>query len=167
VSRLQAAACAGLAVSLALACAPLFSGCATPAPVGQARIGGTAPYQINGKTYVPLADWLGFEEVGLASWYGAAHDGKKTASGELFDADGGRTAAHKTLPFNVCAEVENLRNGKSVLVRINDRGPFTPGRVIDLSRAAASKIGLVSVGVARVRVEAVGVADLNGQCRKS
>ena len=150
-----------------LAAQVVGSGCASPTPVGRARIGGTAPYQINGKTYVPLADWLGFEEVGLASWYGAAHDGKKTASGELFDADGTRTAAHKTLPFNVCAEVENLRNGKSVLVRINDRGPFTPGRVIDLSRGAASKIGLAKVGVARVHVEAVGVADTKGECHKS
>ncbi len=167
MSRLRAAACAGLAVGLALSLAPLFSGCATPAPAPPARLGGTAPYRINGKTYVPLADWLGYEEVGLASWYGYAHDGKETASGERFDADGGRTAAHKTLPFNVCAEVENLRNGKSVLVRINDRGPFTPGRVIDLSRAAASKIGLMKVGVARVRVEAVGVADTNGECHKS
>ena len=158
---------ARFAVALSASLLLVASGCATPAPPPRARIGGTAPYRVNGKTYVPLADWLGFEEEGLASWYGAAHDGKRTASGEPFDADGGRTAAHKTLPFNVCAEVENLRNGKTVLVRINDRGPFTPGRVIDLSRAAAKKIGLTDVGVAKVRVEAVGVADTKGECRKT
>jgi len=75
------------------------------------------------------------------------------------------SSSAKTLPFNVCAEVENLRTGKSVLVRINDRGPFAGSRVIDLSKAAASEIGLVKSGVARVRVEAVGVATAQGECR--
>ncbi len=157
---------AGLAASLALALVSVASGCATGTG-GQARTSGTAPYRVNGTTYVPLRDWRGYEEEGVASWYGAAHDGKKTASGERFDAHGSLTAAHKTLPFNVCAEVENLRTGKSVLVRINDRGPFAKGRVIDLSRAAASEIGLVRAGVAKVRVEAVGVANASGECRES
>ena len=156
-----------LSAGLLVAAELTSTGCATPPPGPQRQLGGMSPYRVNGKTYVPLSDWLGFEETGLASWYGAAHDGKPTASGEAFDADGARTAAHKTLPFNVCAEVENLHNGKTVLVRINDRGPFTPGRVIDLSRAAAKKIGLTDAGVTKVHVEAVGVADLNGDCRKS
>ena len=122
---------------------------------------------MNGKTYVPLRDWQGYEEEGVASWYGAKHHGKKTANGERFDAYEALTAAHKTLPFNVCAEVENLRTGKSVVVRINDRGPFKNGRVIDLSKAAASEIGLVQSGVANVRVEAVGVASASGECHTS
>ena len=71
------------------------------------------------------------------------------------------------MPFNVCAEVENLRTGRSVVVRINDRGPFARGRVIDLSKAAASEIGLVRAGVAKVRVEAVGVANTKGECGAS
>jgi rare lipoprotein A len=167
--RARDAACAVLAVGLALACAPLFSACAHSGGDrdGPARPRGTAPYRVNGKTYVPLADWRGYSEEGVASWYGAAHHGKKTASGERFDAHRGFTAAHKTLPFDVCAEVKNLRSGKTVRVRINDRGPFAKGRVIDLSKAAASEIGLVSAGVSKVRVQAVGVANAKGECRGS
>jgi rare lipoprotein A len=157
----------GLAASLLLAAQVVGSGCASSGAAGQARVGGTSPYRVNGKTYTPLKDWRGYREEGVASWYGSAHHGKKTANGERFDAYGAHTAAHKTLPFNVCAEVENLRTGKSVLVRINDRGPFAKGRVIDLSKAAASEIGLVGSGVAKVRVEAVGVATAQGECRAS
>ena len=157
--------CVGVAFALALAAAPFASGCAGPGT--PARVGGLAPYRVHGKTYVPLRDWEGYREEGIASWYGAAHHGRKTASGERFDAHAAHTAAHKTLPFNVCAEVENLRTGKSVVVRINDRGPFAKGRVIDLSRAAASEIGLVRSGVAKVRVAAVGVADADGECSAS
>ena len=167
MTALRSAVCVGLAVSLALLWGPLLSACASSGTSSQARTGGTAPYRVNGKTYVPMKDWRGYREEGVASWYGAAHHGRKTASGERFDAFGARTAAHKTLPFNVCAEVENLRTGKSVLVRINDRGPFAKGRVIDLSKAAASEIGLVKSGVAKVRVEAVGVATAQGECRRS
>jgi rare lipoprotein A len=162
----RAALCATAAFGFALAAAPLVSGCATDG--GEpGRVRGTEPYRVNGRSYVPLSDWRGYREEGLASWYGAAHHGRKTASGERFDAYDELTAAHKTLPFNVCAEVENLRTGKSVVVRINDRGPFAKNRVIDLSEAAASEIGLVRSGVARVRVEAVGVADAKGECRAS
>lgn len=153
--------------SLSLAAQVVGSGCASSGGAGEGRVSGTAPYRVNGRTYVPLKDWRGYREEGVASWYGSAHHGKKTASGERFDAYRSHTAAHKTLPFNVCAEVENLRTGQSVLVRINDRGPFAKGRVIDLSKAAASEIGLVRSGVAKVRVEAVGVADAKGQCRRA
>lgn len=167
MTRLRSAVCAAIAVGLALSWAPFFWACASDGTAGEARVGGTSPYRVNGRTYTPLTDWRGYEEVGVASWYGAAHHGRKTASGERFDAHGARTAAHKTLPFNVCADVENLRTGKSVRVRINDRGPFAKGRVIDLSKAAASEIGLVRSGVAKVRVEAVGIADANGECGRS
>jgi rare lipoprotein A len=155
---------AGLATSLVVAAASLAIGCATPSPSTGTRNAGSAPYRVNGVRYVPLRDWNGYREEGVASWYGAAHHGKLTASGERFDAYGGLTAAHKTLPFDVCADVENLRTGKRVRVRINDRGPFAKGRVIDLSKAAASEIGLVHAGVAKVRVVAVGMAGARGGC---
>ena len=86
---------------------------------------------------------------GLASWYGEPHHGRRTASGEVFDMNE-LTAAHKSLPFGTRVRVENPGTGQAVVVRINDRGPFTPGRVIDLSRAAAERIGIVRAGVARV-----------------
>jgi rare lipoprotein A len=162
--RFERAACAVLVVGLAFAWAPFFSACAHTGG-GEGRVHGTQPYRVNGKTYVPLKDWRGYREEGVASWYGSAHHGKKTASGERFDAYRAFTAAHKTLPFGVCADVEHLRSGKTVRVRINDRGPFARGRVIDLSKAAAAELGLVGTGVAKVRVEAVGVADAKGECR--
>ncbi len=167
MSELRSVLCAGLALGLALSGSPFVTGCASSGSAGRARVSGFEPYRVNGRTYVPLRNWQRYEEEGVASWYGAAHHGRKTANGERFDAHGGLTAAHKTLPFNVCAEVENLRTGESVLVRINDRGPFAKGRVIDLSQAAASEIGLVRAGVAKVRVEAVGVASASGECRES
>lgn len=94
----------------------------------------------------------GHELVGDASWYGPGFAGRLTASGEVFDPSE-LTAAHKTLPFNTRVRVTNLTNGRTVVVRINDRGPFKPGRVIDLSRAAAERIGLVRAGIAPVRLE--------------
>jgi len=94
-------------------------------------------------------------EEGLASWYGGKFQGRRTASGELFDTRQ-LTAAHKSLPFGTLVLVTNLENGRSVTVRINDRGPFVPGRVIDLSLAAAAAIGLAGRGVAPVRLEVAG-----------
>ena len=91
-------------------------------------------------------------ETGLASWYGAKHHGKRTASGEIFDQKK-FTAAHRTLPWGSIVKVTNLDNGKSVEVRINDRGPFKKGRVIDLSRAAARALGMVESGVSPVQME--------------
>jgi len=90
--------------------------------------------------------------VGMASWYGPGFEGARTASGERFNP-WGLTAAHRTLPFGTMVRVTNLNNGRSVLVRINDRGPFTPGRSIDLSRGAAEVIGMIGSGVASVRME--------------
>jgi len=94
------------------------------------------------------------EETGYASWYGGKFQGRKTASGEIFDTNL-LTAAHKTLPFGTVVKVTNLGNGLSVTVRINDRGPFVEGRIIDLSRAAAEKLGMMGSGVAYVKVEVV------------
>lgn len=93
-------------------------------------------------------------ESGFASWYGGKFQGRKTASGEIFDTNL-LTAAHKTLPFGTVVKVTNLENGKTVVVRINDRGPFVEGRIIDLSQAAAEEIGMLGAGVARVNLEIV------------
>lgn len=100
---------------------------------------------------VPLA----FAEDGLASWYGGKFHGRLTSSGEVFDTND-MTAAHKTLPFGTMVKVTNLDNGKTAIVKINDRGPFIEGRVIDLSRAAAVELGMVDSGVARVSLQIQG-----------
>jgi rare lipoprotein A len=110
------------------------------------------PYTVFGQTYVPVVNKQRSKERGLASWYGKKFHGQKTASGEVYDMFG-LTAAHKTLPIPSYARVTNVKNGKSVVVRINDRGPFHPGRVIDLSYAAAARIGMVESGSALVEVE--------------
>ncbi|OFY67551.1 MAG: hypothetical protein A3H98_03440 [Bacteroidetes bacterium RIFCSPLOWO2_02_FULL_36_8] len=95
-----------------------------------------------------------YTETGVASWYGDDFHGKKTANGEIFSKRK-LTAAHKTLNFNCMVKVTNLDNGKSVVVRINDRGPFVKGRIIDLSKKAAKKIGLIKSGTAKVKIVAV------------
>ena len=95
-----------------------------------------------------------FTQEGVACWYGKQFHGRKTANGERFDMNK-LTAAHRTLPFGTVVEVTNLSNGKKVIVRINDRGPFTKGRIIDLSYAAAKEIGILQSGTARVRLRIV------------
>lgn len=97
---------------------------------------------------------IGWTETGIASWYGAPYDGRPSASGEIFDTHK-LTAAHRTLPFDTWVEVTNLSNGKEVKVRINDRGPFVDGRIIDLSFAAAYMINLVGPGTAKVKLKVV------------
>ncbi len=97
-------------------------------------------------------------ETGYASWYGGKFQGRQTASGEIFDTNQ-LTAAHKTLPFGTLVEVTNLDTGKSVQVRINDRGPFVEGRIIDLSRKAATEIGMMATGIAPVKVEVLKTAE--------
>ena len=98
--------------------------------------------------------------TGLASWYGARHHGKRTASGEIFDQNK-FTAAHRTLPWGSMVKVTNLDNGKSVEVRINDRGPFKKGRIIDISRAAASALGMLKSGVNPVRMELLSPREIS------
>jgi rare lipoprotein A len=110
------------------------------------------PYTINGKWYYPAIDYQ-YDEIGYASWYGPAFHGKKTANGEIFDQNQ-ISAAHKTLPLPSIVKVTNLENGKVLSdIRINDRGPFARNRIIDLSKAAAKKLGFVKKGIAKVRVE--------------
>jgi rare lipoprotein A len=112
------------------------------------------PYRINGVLYYPLASAEGYVEEGLASWYGPDFHGKPTACGELYDM-WAETAAHKTLPLGTYVKVTNLENGRSTILRVNDRGPFVAGRIIDLSCRGAQDIGSYGKGLARVRVEAV------------
>jgi rare lipoprotein A len=119
-----------------------------------------SPYKVAGRWYVPRED-PNYVEYGVASWYGADFHGRKTANGEVFDANA-LTAAHPTLPLPCYALVTNMDNGKSVLVRVNDRGPYVNDRVIDMSYAAAKQLGYVSRGRARVRVQYAGRAPLNG-----
>ena len=160
----RAASWFGSALGLTLAALVTLSACANFGSP-PAELGGFEPYRVNGRTYVPLRKWESYREVGMASWYGGRFHGRTTANGEQFDSRGSLTAAHRTLPFNVCAEVEHLPSGRSVIVRINDRGPFARGRVIDLSRAAADELGVIDEGLVRVRVSAIGVADADGRCR--
>lgn len=99
-----------------------------------------------------------YTEVGVASWYGAPFDGRRTSDGEIYDMNE-LTAAHRTLPFNSIVRVTNLTNGKQVNVRINDRGPFVANRIIDLSHSAASAIGMLGPGTAEVRLDVIGGPD--------
>ena len=154
------------ALALVLAFAPPFFGCANFGSP-PATLSGFEPYRVRGRTYVPLRKWESYQEIGVASWYGGRFHGRTTANGERFDTKSSLTAAHRTLPFNVCAAVEHLSTGRSVTVRINDRGPFARGRVIDLSRAAMDELGVVEEGLVRVRVSALGVADADGTCRNA
>jgi rare lipoprotein A len=118
-------------------------------PGGVYKVG--EPYQVNGVWYTPVVDY-NYDETGIASWYGADFHGKATANGEIYDMNE-VTAAHKTLPMPSLARVTNLENGRSLIVRVNDRGPFVPGRIIDLSRRSAQLLGLEGKGTGRVRVQ--------------
>ncbi len=157
--------------AVALAGASLAACATTPAPttsVTQAPRphGGPAravpatmrPYQVGGVWYAPRED-PDYEAVGTASWYGAQFHNRRTADGEVFDMDA-PSGAHKTLPLPCIVEVTNLENGRRLQVRINDRGPFVDGRIIDLSREAARRLGFYDKGTARVRVRYVGPASL-------
>ena len=112
------------------------------------------PYKIAGRWYYPLSSADGYNETGTASWYGTKFHGKKTANGERYDMYA-MSAAHKTLPLPTMVRVTDLDNGRSVVVRVNDRGPFVKSRVIDLSYAAAKTLGYDNAGTAHVRVEAL------------
>jgi rare lipoprotein A len=113
------------------------------------------PYIVNGKRYEPLSSHEGFEQDGIASSYGQEFHGRRTSSGETFDMNA-MTAAHKTLPLGVYVRVQLKRNGNEIVVRINDRGPFVRDRIIDLSDAAADRLGMLREGVAPVRITALG-----------
>jgi len=113
------------------------------------------PYEVDGQRYQPLRDHRGFRQHGIASWYGRKFHGRKTSNGEVYDMYG-LSAAHKTLPLGVYVKVTHLGNGRHIVVRINDRGPFVAGRIIDLSYGAAKKLGIVESGTAQVELVALG-----------
>ncbi|NNE41037.1 MAG: septal ring lytic transglycosylase RlpA family protein [Marinicaulis sp.] len=151
----------GRLLILALVCA--VAACATPRqsiprgdPSPHYKVG--KPYKVNGKWYRPAID-DNYNKVGMASWYGKQFHGRQTANGEIFDMNK-MTAAHPTLPMPSLVEVTNLKNGRQIVVRVNDRGPFAHNRIIDLSRAAARRLGFEMNGVAKVRVKFIGPAGL-------
>jgi rare lipoprotein A len=131
-----------------------------PVPRGGGTFKLGKPYTINGRTYYPSHD-PAYRADGIASWYGSDFHGRKTANGEVYDMNA-ISAAHPTMPLPSYARVTNLENGRSIVVRVNDRGPYAPGRIIDLSTATAKALGSLGQGLARVRVEYVGRAGLAG-----
>jgi len=130
------------------------SGSSAP-PTSKGHGGTGKPYTVMGQTYYPLQSAEGYEEVGIASWYGPDFHGKRTANGEIYDMYQ-MTAAHRILPMNTRLLVTNLDNGRRAEVRVNDRGPFVGNRVIDLSYSAARALGVVGPGTARVHLRALG-----------
>jgi len=138
----------------------LFYGCArvTPPPTPSSKAPGhPRPYKVGKKWYQPLQHAKDFKQRGQASWYGKKFHGRKTSNGEIYNMYA-ISAAHKTLPFETHIMVHNLKNDKKINVRINDRGPFVRGRIVDLSYAAAKKLGIVGTGTAPVEIIALGSA---------
>ena len=152
------AACLVLSLTLA-ACAARPAGVSTTDPAtrtqGMFKIG--QPYQVNGTWYYPNPD-LNYDETGIASWYGPNFHEKSTANGETFDQNT-LSAAHKTLPLPSIVQVTNLDNGRSIEVRVNDRGPYASNRIIDLSRRAAQLLGFEGQGTAKVEVKVLKTVD--------
>ena len=133
-----------------------FQACAsTPPPAPPSPPGQPAPYRVGGTWYSPMPDARGFVQDGIASWYGKKFHGRKTSSGETYNMYA-MTAAHKTLPLGTWVRVRRTDTGRQIVVRINDRGPFVRGRIIDLSYTAARKLGIVGRGTAPVEIEALG-----------
>ncbi len=135
---------------LALLCCFLVACSSAP----KSTVRGTNPYTVRGERYYPLQSGEGYSEEGIASWYGPGFHGKKTANGERYNQNA-LTAAHKTLPLGTVVRVTNVENGESVVLRINDRGPFKYDRIIDVSRRAARILHMHDAGTAKVHVEAL------------
>ena len=131
-----------------------------PVPKGGGQYLVGHPYDVAGHSYVP-SEMTRYTAVGMASWYGAAFHGRRTANGEIYDM-GSITAAHPTMPLPSYARVTNLDNGYSVIVRVNDRGPYHGGRVMDVSSRAADVLGFKGAGTAKIKVDYVGPAPLEG-----
>jgi rare lipoprotein A len=134
------------------------SGCTRQSPPTRPSTPGSPkPYKVMGHWYQPLSDSNGFKQKGLASWYGKKFHGRKTSNGERYNMYG-ISAAHKTLPLGTWVRIRHLGNGRTLDVRINDRGPFVRGRIVDLSYGAARKLGIIGPGTARVEIVALGKA---------
>ncbi len=141
-------------ISVILCCSLGLIACSTPAPERRPPAKDRS-YTVYGKRYHPLTTADGYEEKGVASWYGNDFHGKLTSNGEVYDMYS-MTAAHKTLPFDTVVRVTNLENGRQALVRINDRGPFVKDRIIDLSLKGAQELGIENKGTTFVSLEALG-----------
>ncbi|MCW5760150.1 MAG: septal ring lytic transglycosylase RlpA family protein, partial [Phenylobacterium sp.] len=164
-ARLSLVLLAGASLAACATMEPRYPSRATGAQAGlPAGAGGERkigkPYQVGGIWYVPR-EQPDYDQVGVASWYGDAFHLKATANGETFDMNT-VSAAHTTLPLPSMVEVTNLDNGRKLVVRVNDRGPFVDNRIIDLSREAARQLGMDRAGLANVRVRYVGPAPLLG-----
>lgn len=147
---------------LGVAASPrIAAGRSVPKGGGIYKVG--RPYKVGGRWYVPR-EVRHYDRTGVASWYGAAFHGRRTANGEIYDMNA-LTAGHPILPLPSYAYITNLSNGRTILVRINDRGPYVNNRLIDLSRRSAGELGFTRHGLARVRVRYVGRAPLNGSDR--
>jgi rare lipoprotein A len=138
------------------------AGAGVPRDEPRAKYGNPPFYEVNGRRYVVLESAAGYVERGIAPWYGPDFHGGRTATGETYDMQA-MTGAHPTLPLPTWVRVTNLENGRSVVVRLNDRGPFAKGRIIDLSRAAAEQLDMVRAGTAEVEVVSLaGAAPVAG-----
>lgn len=154
-------------LAITLTVGTLFTGCSQKA--GMKKPGATKytsaarhkstmrSYKVRGKRYHPTYVEVGDTKKGISSWYGPNFHGKQTSNGEVYNMHA-RTAAHKTWPMDTMVKVNNLQNGKSTIVRINDRGPFVRGRIIDCSYTAGKEIGLDRLGIAKVSIEVLGFA---------
>ncbi|WP_105400992.1 septal ring lytic transglycosylase RlpA family protein [Neorhizobium sp. T7_12] len=140
---------------------PRVVGDGRPVPKGGGRFMVGQPYEVKGQTYVPKED-PNYNRSGLASWYGSAFHGRLTANGEVYDSDH-LSAAHPTFPLPSYARVTNIDNGTSVIVRVNDRGPYHPGRIIDVSDKTAEMLDMKRIGTAKVNVQYVGRARMDGK----
>lgn len=127
---------------------------AVPKYEPKSKYGNPRRYEVLGKTYYTMNSAAGYREKGIASWYGTKFHGRRTSSGEIYDMYA-MTAAHKTLPLPTYVEVTNLENGRKVIVKVNDRGPFHENRLIDLSYSAASKLGIIAKGTGLVEIRTV------------
>ena len=134
---------------------------AVPRVEPKSRGGNKSPYTVLGKSYYVMASAQGYRERGVASWYGKKFHGHKTSNGETYNMYA-MSAAHKSLPLPSYVQVTNVKNGRKVVVRVNDRGPFHGGRIIDLSYAAASKLDMLGAGTAQVEVVAIDPRAWNG-----
>ena len=145
--------CLLLMTSCSVTSRPKYQGSETRLPATQRS------YVINNIRYYPIPSAAGYSENGVASWYGGKFNGRKTSNGEIYDMHA-MTAAHKTLPMNTMLLIKNLDNGKSTIVRINDRGPFVSGRIVDLSYKAAESLGIARKGLARIQAVALGQEEV-------
>lgn len=131
---------------------------AEPKHEPKSKYGNPSSYKVFGQNYYPINSSKNFTQTGMASWYGTKFHGRKTSSGEIYDMYA-MTAAHKTLPLPTYAKVTNLENNKTIIVKINDRGPFHDNRIVDLSYAAATKLGILGKGTAKVKLSAINPGD--------